>query len=68
MQVSFVNDFSSTDKEKVWSCQHEKPLILLLSSPLNISAFKHMENFSDMSEPDKTQWDLLANQNWKPQA
>lgn len=68
MQVSFVNDFSSTDKEKVWSCQHEKPLILLLSSPLNISAFKQMENFSEMSEPDKTQWDLLANQNWKPQA
>lgn len=66
MQVSFVNDFSSTDK--VWSCQHEKPFILLLSSPLNISAFKHMENFSEMSEPDKTQWDLLANQNWKPQA
>lgn len=36
--------------------------------PLNISAFKHMENFSEMSEPDKIQWDLLANQNWKPQA
>lgn len=64
MQVSLVNDFSSSDKEKVWNCEHEKK-ILLLFFPLNISAFKHMENFSEMNESDKTQWDFLANLNWK---
>lgn len=42
-----------------------KKNILLLFFPLNISAFKHMENFSEMNESDKTQWDFLANLNWK---
>lgn len=42
-----------------------KKKILLLFFPLNISAFKHMENFSEMNESDKTQWDFLANLNWK---